>query len=152
MSINFVLDELGDRRLAVIQDEMSEIKPFDHSSWFDISSLSLKWFTLYLSSRTSAVAIPPHPSPSAPLTCSVPVGFVRGSILFNLYITPLRSLISFSTVSHLVYDDATQVFLSFIPKKTFRQLSLVRKQLILLFHYGFHQTMTLLINSKLNSF
>ena len=41
------------------------------SSWFGLSSLSPQWFTSYLSCRKSAVAIPPHLSPSSShLQCS----------------------------------------------------------------------------------
>ena len=77
------------------------------STWFGNSSVSLQWFTLYPSSRTSTVGIPPHSSASAPLTCGVPQGSVPGPVLFNLYTTPLSSLISASSLSHLLYADDT---------------------------------------------
>ena len=77
--------------------------------------MSIQWFTSYLSSRTSTVGIPPHSSPSSSLTLSVPRGFVLGPVLFNLY-TPLISLISASSISHLLYSDDTQLFVSFVPK------------------------------------
>ena len=86
------------------------------STWFYVSSVSLKWFTSYISSRTSTVGIPPHISPSSPLTCGVPQGSVLGSVLFNLYTTPLSSLISACSISHLLYADDTQLFVSFVPK------------------------------------
>ena len=87
------------------------------STWFGISSVSLQWFTSYLSSRTFTVGIPPHSSPSSPFTYRVPKGSVLGPVLFNLYITPLSSLISDSSISHLLYADDTQLFISFVPKK-----------------------------------
>ena len=40
--------------------------------------------------------------------------FVLGPVLFNLYTIPLISLISASSISHLLYDDETQLFISFI--------------------------------------
>ena len=86
------------------------------SIWFGISSFSLQFFTSYLSSRTSTVGIPPHSSPSSPLTCRVPKGFLLGPVLFNLYITPLSSLINSSSNSHLLYADDTQLFVSFVSK------------------------------------
>ena len=94
----------------------------DHSillhrlSYFGLSSLYLQWVASFLSSRTSAVSIPPHLSPSSSLTCGVPQGSVFGPILFNLYITPLSPLTSSSTISHLLYADDTQLFISFTSK------------------------------------
>ena len=87
-----------------------------HASLFGLSSLSFQWFSSYLLSRTSAVAIPPHLSSSFPLTCGVLQGSVLGHILFNLYTTPLSSVISSSTVSYLLYADDIELFISFIPK------------------------------------
>ena len=86
------------------------------STWFGISSVSLQWFTSYLSSGTPTVGIPPHSSPSSPLTCGVPQGSVLGQVLFNLYTTPLSSLINTSSISPLLYADDTQLFLSVVPK------------------------------------
>ena len=86
------------------------------SNWFEISSVSLQWFTSYLSFRTSTVGIPPHSSPSSPLTCRVPQGSVLGSVLCNLYITPLSSLIGASYIPHLLYADDTQLFVYFVHK------------------------------------
>ena len=82
--------------------------------WLILSSLQL--FTSYLSAGTSAVFIPPHLSPSSSLTCRVPQGSVLGPILFNLYTSPLSTLISSSTISHLLYADDTQLCVSFTPK------------------------------------
>ena len=86
------------------------------STWFGISSVSLQWLTSYLKSNTSSVGIPSHSSRSSPLTCRVPQGSVLGPVLFNLYTTPLSSLISASSISHLLYADDTQLFVSFVLK------------------------------------
>ena len=60
--------------------------------------------------------IPPHSSPSSPLTCRVPQDSVLSPVLVNLYTTPLSSLISASFISHLLYADDTQLFVYFVPK------------------------------------
>ena len=86
------------------------------STWFGISSVSLQCFTSYLSSRTSTVGIPSHSFPSSPLTFEVPQGSVLGPVLFNLYTTPLSSLISASSITHLLYADDTHLFISFVLK------------------------------------
>ena len=89
------------------------------SIWFGISSVSLQWFTLYLLFRISTVEIPPHSPPSSPLTCEVPHDFVLGPVLFNLYTTPLSSLISASSIFHLLYADDTHILVSFVPTNFF---------------------------------
>ena len=72
-----------------------------------------------LLSRTSVFAISPHLSPSSPLTCGVSYGSVLDLMLFNLYATPLSSLISATTISHLLYFDDTQFFIYHSSKKLF---------------------------------
>ena len=101
------------------------------TTWFGISSVSLKWFTSYLSSRTSTVGISPHSSPSSPLTCGVPQGSVLGPVLFNLYTTS-SSLISASSVSHLLYADDTQLFISFVTKNFLSAISNLQSTITLI--------------------
>ena len=87
------------------------------STWFGISSVSLQWFTSYLSSRTSTVGIPLHSSPSSPLTCGVPQGSVLAQF-FSIFIRLLFALLSVLLLSltYLQYADDTQLFISFVPK------------------------------------
>ena len=102
-------------------DQSAAFDTLDHSillhrlsTWFGISSVSLQWLTSYLSSRTSTLETSPHSSPSSHFTSGVPQGSVLGPVLFNHYTTSLSSLISASSISHLLYADDTQLFVSFI--------------------------------------
>ena len=95
--------------------------------------------------------VPPHSSPSSPLTCRVPQGSVPGPILFNLYTTPLSSLISTSSISHLLYADDTQLFISFVPKNVSFAMNNLNP-LSLPSRLGCLLTILLSIPLKLNSF
>ena len=50
------------------------------------------------------------------ISCGVPQGSVLGLILFNLYTTPLSTLIANTSLSHHLYADDSQLFTSFVPK------------------------------------
>jgi len=85
------------------------------ATWFGITDVALSWFRSYLLSRTSLVAASGFKSSSFSVPRGVPQGSVLGPLLFIMYTTPLSSLISNSSVSHHLYADDTQLYLSFSP-------------------------------------
>jgi len=87
------------------------------SAWFGIHNSALSWFQSYLSDRTFCVSAGNTKSLHTPVTCGVPQGSVLGPLLFALYTTPLSSLLSATSVSHHLYADDTQLFVSFLPSQ-----------------------------------
>jgi hypothetical protein len=85
------------------------------STWFGINDSALSWFQSYLSSRSFVISANNTKSLHTPVTCGVPQGSVLGPLLFSLYTTPLSSILSSTTVSHHLYADDTQLFISFLP-------------------------------------
>ena len=83
------------------------------SSWFGFNGKVLSWLKSYLSSRSFIVDINSSFSDQFPLHQGVPQGSVLGPLLFILYTSPLSTLISDSSVSHHLYADDTQLFISF---------------------------------------
>jgi hypothetical protein len=84
-----------------------------HSSWFGFNGKVLSWLNSYLSSRSFIIDINSSFSDQFPLHQGVPQGSVLGPLLFILYTSPLSTLISDSSVSHHLYADDTQLFISF---------------------------------------
>ena len=85
------------------------------SQWFGISGTAHHWLKSYLTSRSFHVScLNQHSSPCTS-DYGVPQGSVLGPLLFNLYTTPLSTLIKSLDLEHQLYADDTQLFLSFCP-------------------------------------
>ena len=74
------------------------------SFWFGITDSALTWFKTYLTSRSFSVLASGFASSPYPLSCDVPQGSVLGPILFNMYTTPLSTLISSQSLNHHLYS------------------------------------------------
>ena len=85
------------------------------SLWFGLSGTAHLWFKSYLSSRSSSVHCANHFSAPQSSPYGLPQGSVLGPILFNLYTTPLSSLIGASNLDHQMFADDTQLLISFLP-------------------------------------
>ena len=85
------------------------------SSWFGIRGSALSWLSSYLTNRTLSVKVQEHSSSPTDLKYGVPQGSVLGPILFNLYTTPLSSLISSHSLDHKLFADDTQMYTCFTP-------------------------------------
>ena len=86
------------------------------SSWFGITDSAFTWFKTYLTSCCFSVLASDFASSPYPLSCGIPQNSVLGRILFNMYITPLSTLVSSQSLNHHLYADDTQLFISFAPK------------------------------------
>ena len=80
-------------------------------------------FPLFHYNGSLHISHPSHllvePSTQFPFILLLPAVFHKapfGPVIFNLYTTPLSSLISASSISQLLYADDIQLFISFVPK------------------------------------
>ena len=99
------------------------------SSWFGIHGTALSWFHSYLSNRSFVTSCANSKSISCPLTCGVPQGSVLGPLLFSLYTTPLSSILNSTSVSHHLYADDTQLFISFSPSTFSSSINLLQSSI-----------------------
>ena len=117
-----IIKAMGKKQVTALclLDLSSAFDTIDHtillqrlSSWFGINGIALSWIKSYLTSRSFKVNVNGSLSSVFPVLFGVPQGSVLGPLLFTLYTTPLSSLISASPVSHHLYADDTQLFISF---------------------------------------
>ena len=79
---------------------------------FGISGPALWWFKSYFSDRYQSINISDTLSCPQHLPFGVPQGSVLGPVLFSLYTTSLSQVITNQNLSHHLYADDTQVYIS----------------------------------------
>ena len=128
----------------VLLDLSAAFDTFDHdilltrlSSYFGISGCAHDLISSYLVDRTQSVSIGNHNSSPSPVTTGVPQGSVLGPLLFSLYTTPLSHLLSDSGVFFHLYDDDTQLYISFPPSESISSLSLLSSTLNSIYSWFF---------------
>ena len=106
----------------------------DHSSIIEllsgsygISGTALNWIRSYLSNRVQRVKLLDKLGKPFKTDYGVPQGSVLVPLLFTLYTTPLGSVISRHNISHHLYADDTQIYLSLSKTDPEMSLSLVQQ-------------------------
>ena len=86
-------------------------------STFGIRDLALSFVRSYLQDRTQVVTVNGIKCSPSLLTCGVPQGSVLGQIPFILYTQPLSDVISHHSVSHHMFADDTDLYISNFPSE-----------------------------------
>ena len=97
-----------------ILDLSTAFDTIDHSLLISrlasIAGNALKWFTSYISDRTSSILINGRISSLRNISYGVPQGSVLGPILFNIYLLPIFDILSkFPLISVHSYADDIQL-------------------------------------------
>ena len=128
--------EKGQVTALVLLDLSAAFDTIDHkillqrlTAWFGISGEALHWFYSYLKDRSQKVKIKTFFSSSIPLHFGVPQGSVLGPLLFTLYTSPLSKVISDSNVSHHLYADDTQLYISFSTNNAAESLDTLKNSI-----------------------
>ena len=91
--------------------------------YFGISGPALRWFKSFLSDRYQSIKISGTLSSPQHLPFGVPQGSVLGPVLFSLYTTSLSQVIANRSLSHHLYADDTQVYISLSQSNVQESLS-----------------------------
>ena len=87
------------------------------SDWYGICGQAQIWFSSYLQNRHQSVKIKDTLSDKVALLYGVPQGSVLGPVLFTLYTTPLNAIISSFDISHHLYEEDAQMYISISFKR-----------------------------------
>ena len=111
----------------IILDLSAAFDTIDHDillsrlkSRFAVTGVTLKWLRSYLTDRTQAIEIGVPLSGGSrsafvPLKSNILQGSVLGLILFTIYTVPIGDICRRHQVEFHLYDDDTQIYLSFRP-------------------------------------
>lgn len=101
-------------------------------AYYGFDSVSMKWFSSYLSNRTQSVevcggkGINKYSSPAV-VNKGVPQGSILGPILYILYSADLANIVNDS--KYHIYADDLQVYRSFNPSETTEEIAKLNKEL-----------------------
>ena len=100
------------------------------AEWYGVFGMALAWFKSYLCGRHQKIKIDKYFSDSSLLEHGVPQGSVLGPLLFSLYTAPLSTIISSYALSHHLYADDTQIYISLTGDTATESLKMLQSCII----------------------